>query len=58
MPEMFFLFSTGFDAVDVKSFGVEQVDNCMWDLYPRPTHAHARVVDAAYFAHLVVLEEV
>ena len=46
------------DEVDKEVFGVEQVDDCRWNLYPRPLHASVRVVGASYLADLVVLEEV
>ena len=46
------------DEVDKEVIGVEQVDDSLWDLYPRPHHARVGAVGAAYLADLVVLEEV
>ena len=46
------------DKVDKEAFGIEQVDDCLRDMYLRPLHARVGVVDAAYLADLVIFVEV
>ena len=55
---MLFIFPVVINEVDEVAFGVEQVDDCLRDLYPRPLHARVGVVGAAYLVDLAVVEEV
>ena len=46
------------DEVDKEVFGVEQVNDCLWDLYPRPRYARVGAVGTAFLAELVILKEI
>ncbi len=56
--ELLLRVSVVVDEVDKEVFDVEKVDDCPWDMYPRPLNACAGAVGAAYLADLVLLEEV